>query len=94
MNEKFICCEECFNILREKSSQCVNLWKTLCQFHLKGEVILCFLPELPEFRILEQMGYIVSTETDTSLAVKVNGCFFSEEGEPCFCIKGGNHGTV
>ena len=95
MNKNFTCCQECYDVLREKSSQTADLWMLLCKYRLiEGNIIHCFIPELPELRILENLGFIVTTEKEDIIAVKVRGYLLSVDGEPFFCSKDGNHGSV
>lgn len=48
-------------------------------------------PDFPELRVLEMMGFLVSTDTDKGTAIRVKGHMNTEDGEHFFCVKEGRH---
>lgn len=92
MSKYFICCEKCFETIGKRNTRAAKLWMDFCAAILEyGKVILIQSPDFPELRVLETMGFLVSTEHSNSLAVKVNGHMNSEDGENFFCAKEGRH---
>ena len=57
----------------------------------KGEVVILRTPDFPELRVLETMGFLVSTDQHNCLAVRVNGHMSTLDGEHFFCVKEGRH---
>jgi hypothetical protein len=93
MSKYFVCCEECFHTLGKKKAKLVRLWMDLCTMYCAANRSV-YLDEqiIPNLRNLENLGFVVSTECNNGLLIKVMGHCVSNEGERCFCIKGGDHG--
>ncbi len=92
MSKSFVCCERCFNEIGNRSGRCVRLWMDLCAMYCaRGGAFDILTPDLPYLRMLERLGFVISTENDYGLLIKVLGYCISRDGEPCFCIKGGRH---
>jgi hypothetical protein len=92
MNRYFICCEKCFETICKRNTKAAKLWMDFCAFHLqeRGLVIL-HSSDFPELRILEKMGFLISTDQKNSLAIRVHGQMRTTEGDNFFCVKGGRH---
>ncbi len=92
MSKHFVCCEKCFHELGRKKSSLLRLWMDLCSMYCaRGGTF--YLPgvNISNFRALEKLGFVVSTESNKGFNIKVLGHCISSDGEHCFCIKGGRH---
>lgn len=47
--------------------------------------------DFPELRILEQLGFVVSTENNSNIAIRINGHCHTIEGHDYFCLRRGKH---
>ncbi len=92
MNEYYICCDECFDTVARRNTTAAMLWMDLCKISSRqGEVLYLEVQDFSELRTLEKLGFIVSTEMNNFLAVKVKGKHLAEDGEDLFCPTG-THG--
>lgn len=92
MNKYFICCEKCFEKIGKRNTKAAKLWMEFCAMRLQeGGIVVLQSADFPELRVLETMGFLVSTDQHNSLAVQVNGHMNTEEGEHFFCVKEGRH---
>lgn len=92
MSRYFVCCDECFRTVGQRSGQAARLWINLCNARrVKGPVFEVYDSDLPELRTLELLGYITTTETANSLSVKVNGYHVSESSAAFFCLNCEEH---
>ena len=90
MSKYFICCETCFQSIGEKNTKCARLWMDICASKLEyGEIVKSY--DLPEIKELEEMGFIISTEQNDYIKVKIQGHIQTHDGENFFCIKEGRH---
>jgi len=93
MSKYFICCEKCFETIGKKNTKAARLWMDFCAMKLQnGEVVEIETQDFPELRVLENLGFLISTEKKNSLAVRIKGHMSTEEGEHFFCVKEGRHG--
>lgn len=92
MSKYFICCEQCFETIGKIDTKSAKLWMDFCAMHLeKGEVLTLHPLDFEEIRTLEVLGFLVSTELEKTLAIRINGHMKTDEGEDFFCAKEGNH---
>ncbi len=93
MTRYFICCEKCFEAIGKRSTRAAKMWMDVCTMRLQyGQPFRLKTARSSELRILETMGFLVSTdEEEDCIAVRVNGHMTTEEDEHFFCIKGGKH---
>lgn len=90
-NKYFVCCEQCFESICRESTRAAKLWMDYCAHQLSvGQIVELEDRDSPEIQKLETMGFIVSTETDTRLLVRVNGHISTLDGEHYFCVKAGH----
>lgn len=95
MSNYFICCEECFETIGKRNTNAARLWMDVCALKLeKGEVVELQLGDFAELRILEMLGYVVSTEKENCIVLKINGHMYTEDGQHFFCVKEGRHEQV
>jgi len=86
----FICCERCFESICRESTRAAKVWMDYCAHQLSiGQTIKA--QDSPEIKKLEVMGFIVSTEIDTGLLIRVNGHMNTMDGEHYFCVKAGHY---
>lgn len=87
-----MCCEKCFEIISQRNTRAARYWMDFCAHYLEnGEVIHIKNKDFPELRILEMMGYLISTDQEDITAIRINGHMNTEDGEHFFCIKDGRH---
>lgn len=93
MSKYFICCEQCFEDIGKRNTRAAKLWMDFCAMHMNydQEIFSLNTLDFPELRVLETLGFLVSTDQERNLAVKVNGYCKSMDGDHFFCVKEGNH---
>ena len=85
MSEPGLCCDECFAILAQKSTTVAKLWLDLCQANLRYGIFGLVTPDTtPSLLMLEQLGFITTTDTANQIIVRVNGLEQDDIG-PFFC---------
>ena len=90
MDKYFISCEYCYIRLNQKSQRVTKVWMELCALAMiDGEIIQTLNKDCSEFRTLETMGFIVSTERTDGLSIRVLGHGNTIAGEHYFCPHGG-----
>lgn len=88
MNKYFICCEKCFKVIGKKNTTAARLWMDLCTIYLEHrKVIETPASYVKELRILENLGYILTTDQDETILIKVLGHLVSQSGVHCFCTQ-------
>lgn len=93
MSDKyFMCCERCFGILGRKSSNAAKIWMDICAVSLNVDRDVVSIEGYDkEVRVLEKSGFVISTELDSGLWVKVKGHYTTSNGEHYFCSRDGKH---
>ena len=92
MSKYFVCCEKCFETIGKRNTRAARLWMDFCAMRLQnGQPVILKTPDFPELRILEMLGFLVSTDQQNCLAVRVNGHMNTLAGEHFFCVKEGRH---
>jgi hypothetical protein len=85
MSKPNLCCDECFVMIAKTSTVAAILWLDLCDIQFKYGIFgLVSSDSAPSLRLLEQMGFITSTESLDSIYIKVNGAKIDEFGS-FFC---------
>lgn len=85
------CCAECFDTIARKSTTAARLWMDLCEIQVETPSPFWLIMETERhLRMLEIMGYVVTTDTPLVTYIKVNGRVYDEDGV-CFCTQG-SHG--
>lgn len=89
MNSNYIvCCSKCLDNLMTKDKKIAELWVDLCQLTLlTGPIVFIHYPDIPQLRVLEKEGYILSFEDEECLKIKVKGILETENEEYFFCPK-------
>lgn len=88
MSEKAVCCPTCFANLCMDNVSVATLWLELCDLHLQHGIFLIDILDTFELNILENKGFIVSTEKDNYIIVKVLGQQVDEENQIYYCPHG------
>ncbi len=92
MSKYFTCCTECFDSIGRRSTRASRLWMDLCADTMThGAILNMRTLDFPELRTLEKLGYLVSTDKEHTLGVRLNGYMKSEDHQHFFCIKEGRH---
>lgn len=88
----FVCCFECFQDIVKENPAASKIWLDLCSLvEDPGDLIVFKSLDFDELQYLEKCGFIITTETDKELIIKVLGVEEDEEGEQYCCIKRGDH---
>lgn len=92
MSKYFICCEKCFETIGKKNTKAARFWMDLCTYQMNNDFPYAMInaPEFPEVRILELMGFVLTTDQKDGVNIKVQG-YLENRGQHCFCIEGGCH---
>ena len=92
MSRYFICCDQCFEGIGKKNGRAARLWMDLCTMWMNcGGTFTMKTVDFPELRLLEEQGFLVSTETPFGIAIRINGHMSCYDGQQFFCIKAGQH---
>lgn len=91
MSEYFMCCEHCFRTICQTDTTAAKFWMTLCKMCLDHGNIIISSGESPKIRILEQLGFLVSTERKSKVLMKLKDPYLNEVGLQEFCLKEGCH---
>jgi predicted amidophosphoribosyltransferase len=87
---RYACCSSCLEHIAKINTNAARLWCDLCA--LPQTPILVHGQDMPELRILEQLGYVVSTESAENLSIRLEGRHnFSEDLPTFYCINRLNH---
>ena len=87
----FVCCEECFKHIGKESTSAARLWMDLCALECQYGLVNLKIRENPALRTLELFGYVVTTDKPQHISIKLIGCMETDDGQPFFCAKEGNH---
>ncbi len=80
-NDAFLCCDECFANAAKRSTKAAKLWIDLCAYYVYSEGVFGFrADDMPELRMLEMMGYIITVDYDRGVMVQVWGLSMDEQG--------------
>ncbi len=92
MSKYFVCCEQCFETIGKRNTRAARLWMDLCAMRLAtSEVFTLKTLDFPELRVLETLGFVVSTDKPQSIAIRIKGHMNTEDGQSFFCVKEGRH---
>jgi len=82
MSEQGYCCDSCFDLIARRSTDGARLWLDLCEIYHKSKAILAcrYREGSTSIRVLEVLGFIVTTETTDKIYIKVMGKVTDETG--------------
>ena len=89
LDVKFKCCAHCYNEILEESQSSAETWVNMCSVACKTDGFLIFKLENKlerEFFILEDLGFVVTHETDETLNLYMCGQWIDHELDRVFCI--------
>lgn len=84
MSNPGLCCEKCFEMIARNSTGAAKLWLDLCELQLHSEVFGIKTQDFVTLRLLEVLGFIVTTDTPEVIVIKVKGQKL-DGSEPYFC---------
>lgn len=90
-DKKFLCCEKCVEEIGKKSCNAAKLWMDLCEIEFTYGLLNFKAVEDPDLRVLESLGYILTTDIENYVVIKL---FLDEElyrGTSLFCVRGEGH---
>lgn len=84
----YISCPKCLENIGKIDTKAARLWMDLCALNLQLDDILLFDYCSPTLNVLENHGYIVTTETNKSkILLKLKGNFYERTSNDVFCVK-------
>lgn len=86
MTDYKICCSKCVEEIGRASSTATKLWMELCHIYKPEAPNITLSHDVPELRILENLGYIVSTERGKNIGVRLLGAHCTESNK-FFCSR-------
>lgn len=89
---KYYCCEKCMEQIAKSNTNAAKLWMDLCALRLKKCEWFRMHSQIEELRVLENNGFVLSTENSFHVWVKMNGHFSNDDGDNFFCLLDGRHG--
>ena len=73
--DRTFCCSKCFEQIAKKSTCAARLWLEICDVIYQGELLRVFSSGETLFdehlKILEELGYVLSTDLEEVLAIKL-----------------------
>ena len=86
MSKPGLCCDACFALLAKMDTKVARLWMDLCEVQLRYGIFgLVTSDTPPSLLLLEQMGFIVTTEKRDLIVVKFRGEQDNQDGF-FFCV--------
>ena len=73
MSKPGLCCDECFGMIARRSTGAAKLWLDLCEIQRHSQTFGLRTPDFPALRLLENLGFILTTEIPGIIAIKVQG---------------------
>ena len=71
MSKPGICCDRCFEMIASRSTSAARLWIDLCNIY--SEHCPLKMDDVSTLRILELLGFVLTSEDPEFVQVKVNG---------------------
>lgn len=85
MSNPGLCCDECFAHIAKMNTSAAILWLDLCELQLSCEVFgVRERGEMKSICLLENLGFLVTTDTDDHTIIKVLG-LTRENNNTFFC---------
>ena len=87
------CCDKCFEEIAKIYAPSARIWMDLCALSVKrGHIMQLSIPDSDPLRILENLGFLVSTEQEETITIKMNGRFEVQQTPNfLFCIQHDKH---
>lgn len=88
----YISCPKCLENIAKINTKAAKLWMDLCALKLQVGDILQFESSSKEINLLENLGYIITTEKNKSkILLKLKGNFYERTSNDIFCIESCSH---
>ena len=82
------CCEKCVAHIARIHTNAARLWLDLCALRLsRGEYVKIRTTDFHEMRLLENLGFVVTTEHPPHHLIVQIKHLHNEDGEQFFCLK-------
>jgi hypothetical protein len=89
---RVFCCKRCYEEVSSLYPELETIWIDLCSLqHQSAGSFGLAVTDFHELSVLEQSGYVITTETDRYLIVKTLGEHVDNDGEIVFCINRADH---
>ena len=91
---KYKCCHYCYEKIYAEDTETAHIWPQICGYACmhNGYVHLRIDHTIEKnIKILEDMGFAVSHETDKQIKVRMNGLMLDADREYAFCIDKPRH---
>lgn len=98
MNNYCVCCANCLADIAKRDTAAARLWMDLCVLGLQRGSLLAIRDDEQEHPfvraalLLEQMGFILTTDQAEDIIVRLNGLTLTKQDEPVYCLKQCSHG--
>lgn len=92
---KLLCCDKCFERVAKKNVSSARMWLDLCRVsEEEGDYFALMDTQYfdigcLELRVLENLGYITTTESSNMLRLRMNGRR-QDDAATYFCAEGGH----
>lgn len=74
MSKPGLCCDSCFGMIARRSTSAAKLWLDLCDIEIaSGELFGLRSSDFPTLRLLEILGFVLTTDTPQIIMVRVKG---------------------
>lgn len=73
MDKPGVCCGQCFELIARIDTSAAKLWLDLCELRMHSTIFGIITDDTPDLRLLESLGFILTTETSTIIFIKVLG---------------------
>jgi len=73
MENDVIVCDGCFERIGKMNAPAAALWIDICEMIGDGQLMSIEAEDFEEMRILELLGHIVTSETDSKILVRLKG---------------------
>lgn len=74
MSKPGLCCDSCFGLIAKRSTSAAKLWLDLCDLEITcGSLFGLKSSDFPTLRLLEILGFVLTTDTPQIIIVRVKG---------------------
>lgn len=88
----FGCCVSCFDKIAQKKPKAANLWLNICNVYTSVQGLFAVKNfDTKELRYLERNGFLVTSDDDEYIVIKLKGCLSDSKQNFVYCIEPKNH---
>lgn len=80
-----VCCDQCFAMIATRCPRAAVLWLDLCDLDMQFNTFALETVDVASLRLLELFGFVITTDKDNLIIIKVLGRQKDDIGE-FFCI--------